>query len=426
MIRLSQAAAIAASAGVAFAASNSFAAGFEKSVMWGAESAGKAGIAAPYIQGSDAIYFNPAGLVTAKPGQSLGVNVSPTSAQFEGVINNTNDKVSSDRSLTFPFGLTYGYSEADWGIGVGAFVSGGNNVEYKDVSFGPGYKPSVKTMIQLIELSAGGAYRVNDKLKLGLGWRVAMAQADFAFVTRTSTPTVVANTTLSGLKDTQALAFRAGAQYKLDDATELGLTFRSEVNFDVKGKAQATAFSSASGAVVATGAENDATAHTTFPMMIALSGLHHLNENWDLLAQYDWIQYSRVGELVVDSTTFATTGNQTRLKTDWRDQHTIRLAAEYKTPWPVRFGYIYSTAVTNPDYARPTFTAPGPGQAISVGTGRAFGNDLRVDGALEYTWAKGEVTGQAASGTSTAGTDIRNGDYMSSAYVAHLGLTWMF
>lgn len=424
---------------IALFASNANAAGFEKSILWGAESAGKAGIASPYISGSDSIYFNPAGLATGKDGHSVGVNVSPTFASFKGPINNQN-KEESSTSTTFPFGLTYGYATGDMGFGLGVFASGGNNVKYDGVDFGlpSGYKPEVKTAIQIVEISAGAAYRIDESWKLGLAWRVVMANADLAFAQRASNALgaghdAVINAKLTDLKDTQAVAFRAGAQYKVSESTDLALTFRSEVNVDAKGKAggQISSVLTAAGAANPAMTSSDATVHTTFPMMIGLAGLHKL-EDWDLLAQYDFIQYSRVGDVNIDSNTFATTGNKTRLKTDWKDQHTVRVAAEYKTPWPVRFGYIYSTQVTNSDFARASFSGPGPGHAVTLGTGKAFGGEgegasnFRVDGAVEYTIAEGDVTTGAAAGTTGTGTDIRNGKHSSAATTVHLGLTYLF
>ncbi len=426
-------------AGAALISSQAWAAGFEKSNMWGGEETGRAGIAAATSKGSNALYFNPAGLVTAKRGNSLSVNVSPTSSQFHGPLNNNNDDAISDRSTTFPFGLTYGHSGEDIGYGVGAFVSGGNSVDYPAVDFATasGYKPQVKTNLSLVELSAGAAYKVNDDFRIGVGYRVVMVQADFAFTQRTplgANHNGVINAKLTDLKDTQYNGFRAGAQYRVNESTDIGLTFRSEINFDAKGTAggQVSSFLTPAAAANPSLTTSDATVHSTFPIMVALAMAHRLNEDWDFFGQYDWSQYSRVGEIIIDSNTFASTGNQARLKTDWRDQHTVRVAAEYKTPWPIRFGYIYSTAVTNPDYARASFTAPGPGMAVTLGTGKGFAlgessePNFKIDGALEYAFANGDVSGKANAGTSSQGSDIRNGSYGASAYSAHLAASYWF
>jgi long-chain fatty acid transport protein len=424
--------AIATVVGGGILSSSAYASGFEKAITWGGRTAGVAGVATPYAQGAEALYFNPAGLVADKVGNSVSFDISAISPQFKGPINNNNDVVTSESKLLTPVSLIYGNTlNQDWGFGVGYFVSGGANTNYPGISFpNSSYAPDVKTDLQIFEASAGVGYRVDENLKVGFAWRVVMAQADFAFVKRASA-TGLANAKLTGLKDTQAAAFKLGAQYKVDESTEIGLTWRSEVNFDAKGTAQVTGFSSAGGGGAAQ-ASQDATAHTTFPMQVTLGALHKLSDDWNLMGEWVWTQYSRVGEIVVDSTSFATTGNQTRLQTDWRDQHNIRIAAEYNTPWPVRFGYVWTSAVTNPDYARASFAAPAPAHTFTLGTGKGFAmgegaeENFRVDGAIEYTFASGDVSDKAAAGVTGVGQDTRKGTYSLMATALHLGVSYMF
>lgn len=408
------------------------AAGFEKSIVWGGRSSGVAGIATPYIQGADALYFNPAGLAGDKEGHSLSFNISPTQSSFKGPINNQNTESQTAAKLLAPVSLIYGNTlNEKWGFGIGAFVSGGANAVYDDVRFFTNQTvgAEVKTDLSILEVSAGAGYKVDENLKLGFSWRMVMAQANFAFVTRQAT-TAIVNTKLTDLKDTQSVAFRAGAQYKLDEKTELGLTFRSEVNFAANGKVQLNAINPATGVTSTLASNVDATARTTFPMAITLGGIHKLSEEWNLLGEYAWTQYSRIGEIVVESAAFSTTGNRNALKTDWRDQHNVRVGAEYLAmAWPIRYGYGYTSTVTNSDYARATFTPPGPAHTLTLGTGKDFAmgeQNLRFDAGLEYTMTSGDSTNGAAAGAGGAGTDTRAGTYSVSAYAAHLGLTYAF
>src|SRR4051812_13441628 len=104
-----------------------FAAGFEKSISWGGQTSGVAGIGSPYIQGSQALFFNPAGLASDRVGQDVSFNISPTSPTFTGPINNANYVETSQNTIITPFGLIYGNTLTEHlGIGIGAFVSGGS------------------------------------------------------------------------------------------------------------------------------------------------------------------------------------------------------------------------------------------------------------------------------------------------------------
>jgi hypothetical protein len=110
----------------------------------------------------------------------------------------------------------------------------------------------------------------------------------------------------------------------------------------------------------------------------------------ELAGEYAWTQYSRIGEIVVESAAFSTTGNRTALLTDWRDQHNVRVGAEYLAmAWPIRYGYGFTSTVTNSDYARASFTPPGPAHTLTLGYGKRLcdgrAEALRFDAGFEYT-----------------------------------------
>src|SRR5262245_49175285 len=97
-------------------------AGYEKSIMFGARAAGTAGIAVPNATGSEALYYNPAGLVADQITQDASFNISPTIIEFKGPINNNNDVETSNRMVFTPFGLMYAKTLSDrFGFGVGGY-----------------------------------------------------------------------------------------------------------------------------------------------------------------------------------------------------------------------------------------------------------------------------------------------------------------
>lgn len=410
----------------ATAAQQAFAAGFERSIMWGARSAGVAGIATPYITGSQAIYFNPAGLVGSEVGQDVSLNFSPAWSEFKAPINNDNAQATSETGLSPVFGVTYGNTFNErWAFGLGAYISGGNAAEYKDVAF-TGYpdRGEVKTELQVVEFAAGAGYKVNDDLKLGAAWRVLMVGADFSFLQRSpqAVGTAVINAKLTDLEDTQYTGFKLGAQYRLAENTLLGFTYRSEVNLEVEGDATLTALTPLGPSPVGAGS---AKAETSFPMAATLGIQHDLNESWRLLGEYAWTQYSVVDKIEV---TLPAVGRND-LQLDWADQHNLRAAGEYLgTSWPIRFGYAWTSQVTDEAFARPTFSPPGSAHTVTLGTGQTFemgGNPLQFDVAGEYTFASADG-GTADAGATGPGTDIRKGTYEAGVYALHLGLTYAF
>ena len=79
--------------------------------MWGGDTSGVAGIATPYIQGSEAVYFNPAGLANDKAGaQDVSLNVSPTMAVWKAPIPGADSsaQVTGQNPTTYSGGLLRG------------------------------------------------------------------------------------------------------------------------------------------------------------------------------------------------------------------------------------------------------------------------------------------------------------------------------
>lgn len=415
----------------AFTPHQVFAAGYEKSIMWGGRAAGFAGISTPYSTGADALYFNPAGIVGDKAGQEVTFNVSPVWSQFKGPINNQNEEATSATNLSTPFGLIYGNTVNEtWGFAVGGYVSGGSKVSYEDVTF-TGVAPGmdVKTDLQIAEIAAGAAYRVNDKLKLGASVRNVYASGEFGFLSRQSA-VAVANVKLTDLKDTKP-GFALGAQYKLDDDTQFGLRYRSEVKIEAGGTLGGGVHTAGGGGtVIVPITSTSATAKTTFPQALTLGALHKLNEDWTLLAEYGWTNYSKVDVITIDGTINGTAAPA--VEQYWKDQHNYRLAAQWgpDADWPLRFGYGYTSQVTNEDRARASFFPPAVAHTVTVGTGRDFSvseRAFRFDTGFEYTWgsAEGNPNGSVAGATG-AGTDFRKGTFSTTSYAAHLGLAYMF
>lgn len=399
-----------------------YASGYEKSIMWGGRTSGVAGIATPYIQGSQALYFNPAGLGGAKASdQDVTLNISPTWPQFKGPINSNNDIETSSRPMVLPYGLTYNYTLNDqWAIGVGTYISGGDEAKFDGVDFSP-IKGSteVKTDLAITEYALGASYKLNDSWRFGLAWRVVQAKANFSFVQRV-TANAVANAEVKDLEDTQYGGYKLGAQFKMNEKTNFGFTYRSEVNFKAKGTMSTTLHTPAGTSALASGT-GDATAKTTLPMSATLGVTHQCTDDWKFLGEYVWTQYSRVKEITVDSTTDSV------LVQNWKDQHNIRLAGEFtKLPVPIRFGYVWTSQVTDSNHARASFTPPGVAHTITAGTGYSFGERWHIDGGLEYTFASGNSKEGAAAGVKTAGSDIRDGKYSVNEYALHLGGTVTF
>lgn len=372
------------------------AAGFEKSIPFGGEASGTAGIGSPYMQGSQALYYNPAGLAGDKVGaQDVSVNVSPTVGKTKAPLSANAAQTDAKDKTVFPFGIMYGNTLSEkLGVGAGVYISGGNQAEFNNIS---GTQLNAKTDLTIMEAALGAGYKVTPDLKLGLAWRMVMVNGGLSSVQGAN------ELKFTDLKDTNYMGLKFGAQYKLSESTNLGFAYRSETTFKAKGKFSAH---NNSGAVVVP--ETNGELRTLFPASWTFGIAHKCNEMWKFMGELVFTEYSKVKNLDVQNDT---TGSSL-LKMEWKDQINVRLAGEYALSWPIRFGYVWTSKVTDSDNALPTLTPPGDAHTLTLGTGQAFG-DFRVDGGLEYTMASGARTGYQAKNELTA-------------YALHLGAAYSF
>lgn len=401
--------------------------GFEKSIMFGGKTSGIAGIGTPQMQGGEALYFNPAGLATDKEGKDFTLNVSPTMPKFKAPISAANSGETSAGKTLLPGALFYGQSLNDkLGIGAGYYVSGGTDVKYENVTFagvnnGTG---EADTKLNLTEFALGAGYKVNENLKVGLSYRISMVDANFKLLQRTSASSFL-QTNVDDLKATNFMGFKLGAQYKLSDSTNLGFTYRSNVPFKAKGKVGGKLQHNTLGALPVTSGDMDV--QSTFPDAYTLGVQHRLSDTWTLFGEYVYTAYGRIKNIQLEGTIAVeptgTTGiNQTNkaIQMNWKDQTNIRLAAENTSfGAPIRFGYIWTSRVTEARYARHTFPPPGEGHTVTLGSGMNFNESFSLNGGIEYTKIAGSSQANAADG-------INDGDFTITETAVHLGATYSF
>ncbi len=397
-------------------------AGFEKSVFWSGHYGGLAGAAVSSVDGAEALYFNPAGLITQPNASDLSLNFSPIWSTFKGPVAADNQQVTSIQTVSPGFGLLYARTLTDeLAVGIGYYVAAGSKSEFDNVAYPPfTLTPLVKTDLSVTELSFGAGYKVMPGLRVGAAWRVAFAKAEFASVSRGATGAgPLQNLIISGLNDTKYEGFRLGVQYDLNEYWGLGASFRNELTLNTVGASTGTADT---GAVQVPIQGGSTAVSTILPMQIAIGSHYELvPKEWRLYGEYVFTQYSRDDAVHINGTVNVggTKAALPNLQLNWHDEHNVRLAGEWlKYDWPLRFGYIFTSAVTDQGYARASLVPPGSAHTFTLGSGHTF-DRVRGDLAAEYTLVRGSTT-------SASQADTKLGDYAVDAYALHAGLTYLF
>src|SRR5947209_3693708 len=100
-------------------------AGFDKAVPWSGHYAGSADAAASSVDGSQALYFNPASLAATGHGD-VSLNLSGIYSQFSGPIGSSSTLFTSGRVLSAGLGVFARMNPTKhFGIGFGIYSVGG-------------------------------------------------------------------------------------------------------------------------------------------------------------------------------------------------------------------------------------------------------------------------------------------------------------
>ncbi|MBL7544488.1 MAG: outer membrane protein transport protein [Bdellovibrionaceae bacterium] len=426
--------------------------GYEKSVLWGGKYSGVGGSAAAGVSGSDSIFYNPAGLVNSGEFGDLTFNLTGGSSQFKGPIvpsanvimpgappttsafTNVGKQESTKTTQTVIPGITYSMKlNESWSYGLGYYAVGGSRAVYEDVDFAPrNFKAKVGSEITITEFSAGVGYKMSDALRLGLGLRYTMTDAAFSsvgYITSGGNVGAITNVDIKDIKTANLDSVRLGLQYDVSEMTKIGLTVRTETKVSTKAKASgavnacvAASPNPCAGAGTAAIAEADVDVETVLPMAVNLGVEHKLTDTWTLYGELVHTQYSRIEKVDLEGTLL---GNPIPdIDQKWKDQLNVKLAAQWSgMAWPVRFGYVYTSEVSDKSYARASFTPPGVASTYTLGTGQEFKigeSPLDFNVALEYTNVKGD------GDTSKQALYTPVGTYEASSTAIHTGFAYRF
>ncbi len=437
-------------------------AGYEKVVQWGAVESSKSGAVSSTTQGANALFFNPAGLAKGIKGFSeFTINLSPTMTKSSGPVFKDLQKIKGDKQFKFPFGLLGNYKYNNkLGFGVGLYSIAGTGSEYKDGSNYTSINSQFDTLnaktsssLSVIEIAIGAGYQVNKNLSIGASLRADYIQAEFSNskVTYLSdeTPLSLSSTTIEDLTKFKFAGAKLGAQYLANNKKwGLGLTFRTQTPFTIKGKNSGNIVytDAGRGALLSggmpisqlptagenytlTGSDN-ATATTILPSQISFGGHYRVYPKLTIFYEYTWSNYSSCRELEIDATlknsNILFDKKTPSVTQNWENMSNYRFAIEeLRYPWAIRAGYSLTSQVTNTNASSPTFSAPSRAHSITFGTGKSFLKyKLTFDTMLEYSFSKDNGRTADRSTNSTLLSPPIQGEFDTSAYAIYFSLSY--
>lgn len=338
------------------------------------------------------IFYNPAGMTQLQAREfSAGLTAVQTKFDFK---NNGTTQIGG-APATGPDGnggtlgfIPNGYMSwalsKDLYVGVGVGAPFGLKTEYDDNW--KGRYQSISFDIKTYNINPSIAYRVNDTVSLGFGVNIQRFEAEYV---RQAHP-VAGKVTLKA-NDT-SYGWNAGALFTLSPATKVGVSYRSQIKYDLSGDLKGAA-------------NSPAKADLTLPDTFILSVTQKLNDRWEMLGDVSWTGWSSIPKLDIINN-----GPTQTLDTQFKDTWRVALGANYKysDAMTFKFGVAYDQSpVPNaehrlaslPDNDRTWVSAgfqwkPSKTSAVDVGAAYLFVKDTQINhNPTPITNAQGRVKG---------------------------------
>ncbi|TRX70421.1 OmpP1/FadL family transporter [Carboxylicivirga sp. M1479] len=388
-----------------------FAEGYQVNLQ-GNRQTGMGHTGAGLFMGASSMHFNPGalGFIDKKYDFSFGGSMIFSNNTFQKQAPSTYE-AKSDNPMGTPF-YFYGATKLNDKLALGLAVTTpyGNSLKWGDDWDG-------KYLIQDISLRAifiqpTLAYKINDKLGLGLGFMAVNGNVDLNKALPVQGANGDASANISG--NTWAFGFNAGISYQATDKLSLGLSYRSEVMVELdEGDADFTVPSSLAGLYPDTKFQ----AELPMPTNITFGLGYQVNDKLLLAADLQYVGWSAYESLDFDFE--APTVPDSRNQRDFENTMIYRLGAEYALNEKVQFraGVYYDSTPIPEDLLTPE--TPGTDKiGMSLGLGYQINDKLSLDASLLYIHGMKREDGYAP--TNFYGT------YYSNAVIPGIGVNYSF
>ncbi|RAK63990.1 OmpP1/FadL family transporter [Hymenobacter edaphi] len=396
----------------------------------GQKNNGMGGVGTGLALDQASMFYNPGALAMVRErGVQVGVNATMARQVFRSQYAQYNSfDRQLDNTVTTPFNVYAGFgpTEGKWRAGIAVYTPFGSKLDY-------GYNWEGRFSLTEIDLKSvfvqpTVSYAITDKLSVGAGlvvfaYGAVNLQRDIPV--QNATDGQFGHIELDGKAD-QKIGYNVGIYYKPLDKVSIGLSYRSQIDAQVKG-GDVTFSNLPNSAVVAsrfTASKFDVTLPlpATANLGIGVMPSEKLTIGFDVnYAQ--WSKYEKL-EFTFDQPVNGSTSSAS--VRDYKNSFTFRLGGQYQVTdaFTVRAGGSFDQSPVKDGYVTPE-TPDANRLGATAGLSYKFGEHFGVDLSTQFVSLKKRTQTQAeleANGT----TDRVAGTYKTNIVIPGIGLNYTF
>ncbi len=312
---------------------------------------GMANAGTAFVQDGASLFYSPGGMSFLKSNE-VNIGVSPTISHGKFLDKNTNLTAETTSPVSYPFAAygVFGLKDSSrLKLGLGIYTPFGSTVEWEDGWMGR--FALTRLQLQAIFFQPTASYKINDKLGIGAGFVYANGKVNL----QKDIPVVDANgnyghAELSGKAN--GFGFNAGIYYKPVDKFSVALSYRSQVNMQVKsGDATFTVPSS----LTSNFPNGKFKSTLPLPQVLTLGLAYTPIEKLTIAADINFVGWKAYDTLAFDYENNTTSLVDTKSAREYKNTFAFRLGGQYKIidALAVRLGIAYGISPVQNGYVTP-------------------------------------------------------------------------
>lgn len=334
------------------------------------------------------VFFNPAGMTRLETTEfSAGVTPILTSFKFHnngssiGFLGNAGEGGDAGGWAFVPNAYLSHAMTPDLFVGIGLSVPFGLKTEYDEPWLGGAQ--AILFDVKTVNLNPSIAYRINQHLSVGAGLNYMRMDAEYQRVAAVAS-TAAASTKVILDVDGDAYGWNMGALLDVTDSTRVGLSYRSSVKHTLEGNLN---FAGPAAGASASTTPGSAQVNIKLPSTIIASVAHKLSDDWLLLGDASYTEWSSIQRVNIVRTSGALSGQTAQtLDALFEDSWRFALGAtlQINQAWKLKLGTAYDQTPVRGADSRLVSLPDNDRLWASVGAQWAAGTRSTLDLGLAY------------------------------------------